>query len=156
MSRVVVLDILRKPLLLPFFQSYVPAGFPSPAEDHLGVKLDLNAMLLSHPHATYLVMVEGHSMTGGESGIRDGALLAVDCRLKPRSNDVIIAVVEGQHTVKRLVERSPGSWWLVPDNPMYPSIPIGEEPDLFDCWGVVTHVLTETRPGRLSRYVRVS
>ncbi|UOQ53028.1 translesion error-prone DNA polymerase V autoproteolytic subunit [Hymenobacter cellulosivorans] len=155
MSRVVVLNVLRKPLLLPFFQSRVPAGFPSPAEDHMGVKLDLNALLLSHPHATYLVMVEGHSMTGGRSGIQDGALLAVDCRLKPRHDDIIIAVVEGQHTVKRLIQRGQ-DWWLVPDNPLYPSIPLTGEPDLYDCWGVVTHVVTETRPGRLSRYVRVS
>jgi DNA polymerase V len=117
--------------------------------------LDLNALLLSHPQATYLVQVSGHSMTGGESGIRDGALLAVDCRLKPQPNDIIIAVVEGQYTVKRLVQRADSSWWLVPDNPSYPSLPLNGDPDLYDCWGVVTHVLTETRPGKLSRYVRV-
>jgi|GEM_PF-608906 len=156
MSEVIVLNILRKPLLLPFFQSHVSAGFPSPAEDHRGVKLDLNALLLSHPQASYLVQVQGHSMTGGESGIRDGSLLAVDCHLTPRPNDIIIAVIEGLHTVKRLVKRPDGSMWLVPDNPMYPSIPLDGEPDLYDCWGVVTHVLTETRPGKLSRYVRVS
>ncbi|MCB2410438.1 translesion error-prone DNA polymerase V autoproteolytic subunit [Hymenobacter lucidus] len=153
MSRVVVLNVLRKPLL-PFFQSRVPGGFPSPAEDHVGAKLDLNALLLPHPHATYLVKVEGHSMTGGDSGIRDGALLAVDCRLTPQHNDVIIAVVEGQHTVKRLLKRQ-DTWWLVPDNPTFPSIPLTGEPDLYDCWGVVTYVLTETRPGKLSRHVRV-
>ncbi|MCB2380182.1 translesion error-prone DNA polymerase V autoproteolytic subunit [Hymenobacter sp. BT635] len=155
MSRVVVVPVVRKPLLLPFFQSRVPAGFPSPAEDHLGAKLDLNALLLPHPHATYLVRVEGHSMTGGESGIRDGALLAVDCRLNPQHNDIIIAVVEGQYTVKRLLKRG-DIWWLVPDNPTFPSTPLTGEPDLYDCWGVVTHVVTEIRPGRLSRYVRIS
>jgi DNA polymerase V len=142
--------------MLPFFSSRVPAGFPSPAEDHVGVKLDLNKLLLPHPSATYLVLVDGHSMTGGESGIRDGALLAVDCRLTPQHDDIIIAVVEGQHTVKRLVQRGPDDWWLVADNPMYPSISIGKEPDLFDYWGVVTYVLTETRRGKLSYYVRVS
>lgn len=94
-------------------------------------------------------------MTGGDSGIRNGALLAVDCSLKPESNDVVIAVVEGEFTVKRLVQRAPEAWFLVPDNPCYPEIKI-PEPDLFDVWGVVTHVVTETRRGRLSSYVRVS
>jgi DNA polymerase V len=142
--------------MLPFFSSRIPAGFPSPAEDHVGVKLDLNKLLLPHPSATYLALVEGHSMTGGELGIRDGSLIAVDCRLTPQHDDVIIAVVEGQHTVKRLIQRGPDDWWLVPDNPMYPSVHIGQEPDLLDCWGVVTYVLTETRRGRLAHYVRVS
>ncbi|PJJ48393.1 LexA family protein [Hymenobacter chitinivorans] len=154
MSRAILLNIARKPLLLPFFESGVRAGFPSPAEDHVGVKLDLNALLLPHPSATYLVQVEGHSMTGGESGIRDGALLAVDCRLTPRHDDIIIAVIEGQHMVKRLLQRG-ATWWLVPDNPLFPAMQV-PEPDLFDCWGVVTYVLTETRPGKLSRHVRVS
>ncbi|GAB3294335.1 LexA family protein [Hymenobacter tenuis] len=71
----------------------VPAGFPSPAEDHRGVKLDLNRMLLPHPDSTYLVRVMGNSMTGGESGIQDGSLLAVDCQLKARPDDVVIAVI---------------------------------------------------------------
>jgi DNA polymerase V len=142
--------------MLPFFSSRIPAGFPSPAEDHRGIKLDLNKLLLPHPSATYLALVEGHSMTGGESGIRDGALLAVDCRLKPQHDDIIIAVVEGYHTVKRLIQRGPDDWWLVPDNPSYPSVRLGQEPDLYDCWGVVTYVLTETRRGRLAHYVRVS
>ncbi|UOQ77398.1 translesion error-prone DNA polymerase V autoproteolytic subunit [Hymenobacter sp. 5516J-16] len=133
----------------------VPAGFPSPAEDHRGEKLDLNRLLLPHPDSTYLVRVMGDSMTGGESGIRDGALLAVDCQLRALSGDVVIAVVEGQFTVKRLVKRAGEAWFLVPDNPNYPERAI-TEPDLFDVWGVVTHVVTEIRRGRLSAHVRVS
>ncbi|UOQ81726.1 LexA family protein [Hymenobacter sp. 5414T-23] len=133
----------------------VPAGFPSPAEDHRGIKLDLNRLLLPHPDSTYLVRVMGDSMTGGDSGIRDGALLAVDCSLKPQSDDVVIAVLEGEFTVKRLIQRGPSAWFLVPDNPCYPETSI-TQPDLFDVWGVVTHVVTETRRGRLSSHVRVS
>ncbi|RSK50050.1 translesion error-prone DNA polymerase V autoproteolytic subunit [Hymenobacter rigui] len=155
MSEIVVLPVRRKPVLLLFFEGLVPAGFPSPAEDHRGTRLDLNRLLLPHPDSTYLVRVTGDSMTGGESGIRDGALLAVDCRLTATHDDVVIAVVEGQFTVKRLVRRSANAWFLVPDNPCYPEIPI-TEPDLFDVWGVVTYVVTETRRGRLSSHVRVS
>jgi DNA polymerase V len=155
MSEVVVLPVARKPLWLLFFNTLVPAGFPSPAEDHRGIKVDLNRLLLPHPDSSYLVRVMGDSMTGGDSGIRDGALLAVDCSLKPQSDDVVIAVVEGDFTVKRLVQRGPEIWFLVPDNPCYPEIAI-TQPDLFDVWGVVTHVVTETRRGRLSSHVRVS
>ena len=139
-----------------FFESLVPAGFPSPADDHRGIKLDLNRLLLPHPDSTYLVRVMGDSMTGGESGIRDGALLAVDCHLRPQPDDVVIAVVEGSFTVKRLVKRPGNAWYLVPDNPSYPEVRIDGEPDIIDVWGVVTHVVTETRRGRLSGHVRVS
>jgi DNA polymerase V len=154
MCEVVLLSIRHRPLWLLFFESLVPAGFPSPAEDHRGVKLDLNQLLLPHPDSTYLVRVIGDSMTGGESGIRDGALLAVDCHLRAQHDDVVIAVLEGEFTVKRLVQRG-SVWWLVPDNPTFPAVEI-IQPDLFDVWGVVTHVVTETRRGRLSSYVRVS
>lgn len=155
MCQVVFVPVARKPVWLTFFETRVPAGFPSPAEDHRGIKLDLNKLLLPHPASTYLVRVMGDSMTGGESGIRDGALLAVDCQLEAQPDDVVIAVVEGQFTVKRLVKRRGDNWFLVPDNPSYPELPI-DEPDLFDVWGVVTHVVTETRRGRLSSHVRVS
>ncbi|RPD44648.1 translesion error-prone DNA polymerase V autoproteolytic subunit [Hymenobacter sediminis] len=155
MCEVLFVPVIRRPLWLTFFDSRVSAGFPSPAEDHRGEKLDLNKLLLPHPDSTYLVRVMGDSMTGGESGIRDGALLAVDCQLQAQPDDVVIAVVEGQFTVKRLVKRKGDAWFLVPDNPTYPEIPINE-PDLFDVWGVVTHVLTETRRSRTSAHVRVS
>jgi DNA polymerase V len=155
MCEVVVLSVSRKPLWLLFFETLVPAGFPSPADDHRGIKLDLNRLLLPHADSCFLVRVMGNSMTGGESGIRDGALLAVDCHLRAQPDDVVIAVVEGEFTVKRLVKRGPDAWFLVPDNPTYPEVPI-TQPDLFDVWGVVTHVVTETRRGRLSQHVRVS
>ncbi|WP_240737447.1 translesion error-prone DNA polymerase V autoproteolytic subunit [Hymenobacter metallicola] len=138
-----------------FFDSMVPAGFPSPADDHQALRLDLNRLLLPHPDSSYLVRVMGESMSGGESGIRDGALLAVDCHLQAQHDDVVIAVVEGGFTVKRLLRRG-DTWFLVPDNPSYPEVRIGGEFDMIDVWGVVTHVVTETRRGRLATRVRVS
>ncbi|MCA8830472.1 translesion error-prone DNA polymerase V autoproteolytic subunit [Hymenobacter pini] len=155
MCEVLFVPVVREPIWLTFFDSCVPAGFPSPAEDHRGMKLDLNKLLLPNPDSSYLVRVMGDSMTGGESGIRDGALLAVDCQLRADHNDVVIAVVEGQFTVKRLVKRAGDRWFLVPDNPCFPELAI-DEPDLFSVWGVVTHVVTETRRSRLSSHVRVS
>ncbi|WBA42945.1 translesion error-prone DNA polymerase V autoproteolytic subunit [Hymenobacter canadensis] len=155
MCQVVVIPVLRKPAWFRFYDIRVPAGFPSPAEDHQSMKLDLNRLLLPHPDASYLVRVMGDSMTGGESGIRDGALLAVDCLLQAQPDDVVIASVAGEFTVKRLVKRRNDAWFLVPDNPSYPEIAINA-PDIFDVWGVVTHVVTETRRGRLSSHLRVS
>ena len=153
MCQVAIIPVTHQPAWVVLFaDSLVSAGFPSPAEDHQGVRLDLNQLLLPNPDSTYLIRVFGDSMTGGESGIRDGALLAVDCRLRPGHDDIVIAVVENEFTVKRLVRKGP-SWWLVPDNPSYPSVEIAQ-PDLFDVWGVVTHVVVETRKGKLSEHVR--
>lgn len=154
MREIVVVFAPRAPLWLPLFESVVPAGFPSPANDHIPVELDLNGLLLPHPDATYLIRCFGDSMTGGEDGIKSGSLLAVDCTLTPRPNDVVIASVDGSdYTLKRLVQRPNKSWWLTPDNPCFPPIAI-DSPDLFTVWGVVTHVVNETRPGKLSQHVR--
>ncbi|GAB3223661.1 hypothetical protein GCM10027346_02910 [Hymenobacter seoulensis] len=142
--KVLFIPVERQLLWLTIFDSLVPAGFPSPAEDHLGVKLNLNQMLPPHPASTYLVRVMGNSMTGVESCIQDGSLLAVDCQLEAHPDDVVIVVIEGQFTVKRLIKRGPEAWFLVPDNPNLPEMQI-TEPDLFTVLGVVTHVLTETR-----------
>jgi DNA polymerase V len=154
MREFVVVSVLHQPVWLPFIESLVPAGFPSPALDHESAALDLNALLLPHPDATYLIRCFGDSMMGGEDGIRSGSLLAVDCTLKPQSNDVVIASLDGMdYTLKRLIQRPDQSWWLVPDNPTYAPVPI-ESPDVFTVWGVVTHIVNETRPGKLGQHVR--
>ena len=76
----------------------VVAGFPSPAEQYQEPPLDLNSFLVKRPEATYFVKVEGDSMIG--AGIREGDLLVVDRSLTPASGDIIIAVVDGEFTVK--------------------------------------------------------
>lgn len=154
MREIVIVASPREPLWLPFFESLVPAGFPSPANDHEPIKLDLNGLLLPHPDSTYLIRCFGESMSGGDDGIKSGSLLAVDCSLSPQHNDVVIASVDGSdYTLKRLIQRADQSWWLVPDNPTYPAFPI-DSPDLFNVWGVVTHIVNETRIGKLSQHVR--
>jgi DNA polymerase V len=125
----------RPALSLPLFSSLVPAGFPSPADDHLEDGLDLNAHLVQHPAATFLVRVQGESMTG--AGIHHGDMLVVDRSLEPKPGDVVVAVVNGELTVKRLRAEA-GRIWLAPENPAYPLLEIREGMELV-IWGVVAH-----------------
>ncbi|TYZ12707.1 translesion error-prone DNA polymerase V autoproteolytic subunit [Hymenobacter lutimineralis] len=137
-------------LWLPLFASLVPAGFPSPASDELEELFDLNRILFRHPEATYLVRVAGESMQGAE--IHAGDLLAVDKHLLADHNHIVVAVVEGECTVKRLVCRA-GIWWLQAENPAYPDYEI-TDPDSLRIWGVVTHVVHELIPGKLTALLR--
>ncbi|MCW9039846.1 MAG: translesion error-prone DNA polymerase V autoproteolytic subunit [Rhodospirillales bacterium] len=122
---------------LPLLSSVVPAGFPSPAEDFVEGRLDLNEHLIHHPAATFIVRVEGESMIG--AGVHPGDLLVVDRSLEPRHGDVVIAVLNGELTVKRLEKRA-GRCFLSPANPVFPPIEIG---DGMDCviWGVVSSAI---------------
>ena len=87
-------------LSLPLYSSKVPAGFPSPADDHMEEKLDLNTHLVKHPTATFFVKASGDSMVG--AGIHSGDILIVDRSLNPKSGKIVIAAIDGQLTVKRL------------------------------------------------------
>jgi DNA polymerase V len=129
--------VSRTPLALPLFLSRVPAGFPSPADDYVEKRLDLNEHLIDHPAATFFVRVKGDSMEG--AGIRDGDLLVVDRALEPGHGRIVIAVVNGELTVKRLALRE-GEAWLEPENPAYAPLKLTEG---LDCivWGVVKHVI---------------
>jgi DNA polymerase V len=123
--------------LCPLFLAPVAAGFPSPADDYLDSKLDLNQYLIKHEAATFFVRVTGDSMIG--AGVHSGDLLIVDRALEPADNSVIIAVVNGELTLKRL-SRQGGTLSLIPDNGNYQPIQITEHMD-FEVWGVVTHVI---------------
>ena len=129
--------IAPPPLSFPLFASRIPAGFPSPADDYIDQRLDLNEYLVAHPAATFFVRVSGHSMTG--AAIHDGDLLIVDRALEPQHNRIVIAAVNGELTVKRLAIQD-GIPWLMPENPDYQPLKISEG---LDCviWGVVTQVI---------------
>lgn len=122
---------------LPFFMSRVAAGFPSPAEDYQEGPLDLNRHLIRRPAATFLVKVTGDSMIG--DGMFEGDLLIVDRSLKPGPGRVVIAIVEGDLLVKRLLNEG-GSPVLASSNPNYPPLTFSEEAQL-EIWGTVTHVI---------------
>ncbi|MEZ7197533.1 LexA family protein [Pseudodesulfovibrio karagichevae] len=127
----------RSRLAVPLAGESVPAGFPSPAEEYLEKRLDLNELLVARPESTYFVRVSGDSMIG--AGIHHGDLLVVDRSLDPRPGQVIIALVDGEFTVKRL-RKTPMGLELAPENPEYGVIPLSEETD-FQVWGVVLHVV---------------
>jgi len=118
----------------PLFASAVTAGFPSPADDFIEGALDLNKHLVRRPAATFFVRVEGASMNG--AGIFAGDLLIVDRSLEARPGHIVVAVVGGDLTVKRLVQTRAG-WQLMAEHPDYPPIPLD---DGAECaiWGVVT------------------
>lgn len=117
----------------------VAAGFPSPATDYLEEDIDLNAYLKPRPMATFLVRVQGDSMK--DAHITNGSLLIVDKSLKPANNSIIIAVVDNEFTVKRLVRNSSGIH-LMPANDKFKPIHVTEEMD-FRVWGVVTKIITD-------------
>ncbi len=123
--------------LIPEMSAGVQAGFPSPAEDYVEKHLDLNELVIRHPAATFYVRVEGDSMR--DAGIYSGDLLVVDRSLEPSHGKIVVAVVNGEFTVKRI--RIDGSGLsLVPENGNYPALPVSAETD-FQVWGVVTYVI---------------
>ncbi|BBV66474.1 translesion error-prone DNA polymerase V autoproteolytic subunit [Kluyvera ascorbata] len=121
---------------LPLFSDRVPCGFPSPAQDYVEQRIDLNKLVIRHPSATYFVRAAGDSMNG--AGIGSGDLLVVDSAKTAHHGDIVIAAVDGEFTVKRL-QMHP-TVMLVPENPAYSPILVGGEESL-DIFGVVTHVL---------------
>jgi DNA polymerase V len=122
---------------LPLFTSRVSAGFPSPADDHIDKKLDLNEFLVRNPAATFFVKVDGESMRG--AGIYPGDILVVDRSLKPTNSKIVIARLNGELTVKRL-RLDGGNLYLIPENEHYQPIRVDEGMD-FEVWGVVTSVI---------------
>jgi DNA polymerase V len=122
---------------LPLFYPRIKAGFPSPADDYIEKKLDLNEHLISHPSATFFVRVKGDSMIN--AGIFSGDILIVDRSIEARNNKIVVAVVNSEFTVKRFRKQS-GKVTLIPENPNYPPIEITEASE-FEVWGVVVHVI---------------
>lgn len=127
---------------LTLFASPVCAGFPSPADDYVAATLDLNEHLIAHKEATFFVRAKGQSMIG--ANIHDGDLLVVDRSLNPTHRAVVIAVVDGEFTVKRLYKRA-GRVRLLAENPDYAPIEFADGQEL-QVWGVVTNVIHRLAP----------
>ncbi len=126
-------------LRLPLIGGRVEAGFPSPADDFIERSLDLNEQLVTNPIATFFVRASGHSMGG--AGIHDGDLLIVDRSITPAHGSIVIAVIDGGLTVKRLSKRGKVASLLPEpsnaDQGEYSPIEVGSETDV-TIWGVVT------------------
>jgi|SRR5579859_1842995 len=126
---------------LPLILTRIPAGFPSPADDYVEQKLDLNLFLIKHPAATFFVRVEGESMTG--AGIQSGDMLIVDRALSVTDNAIVLALVNGEFTVKR-IKKIKNKLYLQPENPQFKELEITADTD-FEVWGVVTFVIHNAR-----------
>lgn len=133
-----ILDITAYPKL-PLATVRIPCGtgFPSPADDYLEERLDLNKHLIKHPAATFYARAEGDSMTG--AGIYPGDILIVDKAIDEVKDRVIVAWLNGEFLVKRYyIDNRLGKIYLIADNPKFLPFEITPEMD-FMIWGVVTY-----------------
>ncbi len=126
---------------LSFYNSCVHAGFPSPALDYLEERISMDELLIKHPLSTFLIRVDGESMK--DACIPDKALLVVDKSLKAVHRSIIVAIVNGEFTVKRLVKTAK-TWMLQPENALFKPIEITEDMQ-FEVWGVVTKIIIDAK-----------
>ena len=129
------LQIKQSKLFVPLADECVSAGFPSPADDYLDIGIDLNEQLIQHPESTFLLRVSGNSMIG--TGIHNGDLLIVDRSLEARPGHIIVAVLDGAFTLKRLSLKS-GVLYLEADHPNHQPIDLREYENV-QVWGVAIH-----------------
>jgi DNA polymerase V len=120
-------------LARPLIMWRISAGFPSPAEDYVEGRIDLNRDLIKHPFATFYIRISGDSM---EPRIHEGALILVDRMVETKDDDIIVARIGHDLCVKRLRIEADGKVWLLSDNVSYQPIRITEEMD-FEVWGRV-------------------
>jgi DNA polymerase V len=128
--------ILSK-MTIPLLAASVPAGFPSPAQDHLDIAIDLHRDLIDNPSSTFYGRVSGDSMK--DEGIGDGDLMIIDRSIDPKTGHIAVCSVDGDFTLKKIKIESDGCW-LIPANPKYKKIKVTEESD-FKIWGIVKHVI---------------
>jgi len=126
------------------FDCKVPAGFPSPAMDYMQERIDLNKEFIKHPLSTFIIRSEGMSMMNAY--IPPKARLIVDRSLTPKNGDIVLAVLNGEFTVKFL-KKNDYKCWLVPANSKFKEIEITTEMDM-QIWGVVTNIITDTNDVR--------
>lgn len=122
---------------LPLFSSKVAAGFPSPADEHVEKRLDPNDFLIDNEEATFFVTIEGQSMI--DAGLLPGDKVVVDRSKNARKNHIVLAVVDGEFTIKRLGKDVNGRPLLIPENSTGAYQPIQIKDGMqFEIWGVVT------------------
>ncbi|HNW50947.1 MAG TPA: translesion error-prone DNA polymerase V autoproteolytic subunit [Prolixibacteraceae bacterium] len=122
---------------LPLFQTGISAGFPSPAEDYIEDRIDLNRELIKNPSSTFFGRVNGDSMI--KAGISNGDLIIVDKSIAPKINAIVVCFIDGEFTIKRFVKIGE-EYFLMPENDRYKPIKISKEND-FRIWGTVTYTI---------------
>lgn len=126
----------------------VAAGFPSPSQDYFDGEVSLDSVLVKDKAATFFLRVTGESMEG--AGISDGDVVIVDRSVRPRHGDVVVAVIDGELTLKRLITTARGVY-LQADNPAFPPLHVGTEAD-FTVWGVATVCLHQLGNQKVLRH----
>ena len=121
-------------LKLPFYIHKVGAGFPSPATDYIEDDVDLNTHLIKNAPATFIIRVQGKSMTN--VGIYDGDLLIVDRSINPKNSSTVIANVNEELGVKTFIKGNKNNYLASGNN----KIELSENPNVI-IWGVVTYVI---------------
>lgn len=127
-------------VLIPLANYTIQAGFPSPADDYLEPEINLNAELIQNPDSTFLARVSGPSMAGD---LEEGDILIIDRSLKAKNNDIVVAFIDGEFTVKR-IQLKEDHCFLVPTNRSFPVIKVTKENE-FVIWGVVTYAIGKKR-----------
>lgn len=126
--------VYKKTYTVPLMSSSVSAGFPSPAHDYIEKNLNISEYLIDHPLSTFVLRVKGDSMIG--ANIFDGDFVVVDKSIPPREWKIVIATIDGEFTCKELARDKKGNFYLLPKNPIYPSMYPKPDEDLV-IWGVV-------------------
>ena len=122
---------------IPIFGDAVPAGPTSPTNDYLDMDLNLHEFLVQNPADTFCVRAIGDSMI--DANIQSGDVMVVDKALEPKNNDIVLAVFDGEFTVKH-IRKSEGELYLMPANNNYQPLKVTSEVD-FKVWGVVTFII---------------
>ncbi len=122
---------------LPFVESGISAGFPSPALDFIDLSIDLNKHLIKHPSATFYGRVKGDSLKN--AGIENGDLLIIDRSLEPVNGKIAVCYIDGEFTAKR-IQINKDEILLIPENENYQTLKVTADNN-FLIWGIVTHVI---------------
>ena len=126
-------------LLIPLAAETISAGFPSPAEDHIELGIDLNRYLIKNPISTFFLRVSGSSMNN--AGIYNNDLLIIDRSINPKPGHIVVALLDGEFTLKRLIKKQ-DNYYLRADKENYPAINLYEYIDI-QIWGVATYSIHE-------------
>ena len=132
---------INKELYLDLYATYISAGFPSPAEDFSELSISLDKHLIQNPSATFMAYANGNSMV--DAGIHHGDILIIDRSLNANDSDIIIAVLNGEFTVKQLSIINEDIF-LMPQNTKYSPVKVSAEMD-FEVWGIVTYSIRKHR-----------
>ncbi len=135
--------------LLPLVNETISAGFPSPAEDYIELGIDLNKYLIKNPISTFFLRVSGNSMNNG--GIYNNDLLIIDRSINPSPGHVVVALLDGEFTLKRLIKEK-NNYYLKSDKENYPAISLYNYIDI-QIWGVAIYSIHELQKSKIN-YVK--